>query len=123
MSITVREVECSIELFFVLFEGNHDILTEANDIKPICPLTKCDDMIERNRRNRSKGEDETNMIKHQLLDKIHSQYIHSFDTGYKMMRKDREHIVNDDKTEEFTQLKSKCTLDTDAMERECIECE
>eukprot|EP01083_Nonionella_stella_P119977 359050_1 len=84
------------------FEDIHVILTQTDHGKPLCTLSKCV-MIKRNRRNRSKedhdlyfGQDERNTNKQQLLDKIHSYYIHSFDTGYKLTRDDRERIMHDD---------------------------
>eukprot|EP01084_Bolivina_argentea_P277853 474514_1 len=78
----------------------HRFILGANN-DSICSLTDCI-MMQRNHRDRLKSvltqlyidTEQHNIIRQQLLDRIHSYYFHTFDIGYKLTRNDRQNILS-----------------------------
>eukprot|EP01084_Bolivina_argentea_P251926 422722_1 len=85
------------------FEDIYDILVAQTNNGSACALSECL-MMKRNHRNRSNHDnlklnhlyfdnDNKAITEQQLLDRIHSHYLHSFDTGYKIRRMDKKNIL------------------------------
>eukprot|EP01084_Bolivina_argentea_P236894 398264_1 len=87
------------------FEDIYDKLIKETNDNHKCELSKCW-MIRRHHRDRSvctKREnklhklyftnDPNSILRQQLFDRIHCYYFHSFDTGYKIKKSDRERIM------------------------------
>eukprot|EP01084_Bolivina_argentea_P172994 299638_1 len=87
------------------FEDIYNVLNGSNNA---CDISECL-ILRRNHRYRSISssyiisqlyfkEDDHGIIRQQLIDRIHSYYFHSFDTGYKLTRQERECISESDST-------------------------
>eukprot|EP01084_Bolivina_argentea_P248308 415321_1 len=84
------------------FEDIFEILIKQSNHSKICDLSQCF-MNQRNHRDRSidcKTVDELyfgdGIILQQILDRVHSHYFHSFDTGYKIKKQDRKNMYNEE---------------------------
>eukprot|EP01084_Bolivina_argentea_P102907 184352_1 len=89
-----------------IFENIHNILLhEINNGLP-CVLSNCI-MMRRHYRDRSVSnrklfkelycsDDSNDIVTQQLLDRVHCHYFHTFDIGYRLKQKEKEHITNDD---------------------------
>ena len=85
------------------FEDIYNVLlSNVYDDQP-CDLSLCL-CLRRNRRNRAdekenidlyRCDDVGDIISYQIIDRIHCHYFHSFDTGYKLFRKDIENIKSE----------------------------
>eukprot|EP01084_Bolivina_argentea_P119069 211169_1 len=93
------------------FEEIYNIVIKKCTNNNICNMLNCI-MIARNNRNRLNydpknlyGDDDKDIIIQQLIDRIHSYYIHSFDTGYKLQKVEQQKIC-------------KCAMKTDDDEKD-----
>eukprot|EP01084_Bolivina_argentea_P102905 184347_1 len=88
------------------FEDVYNLLKKTCNNKNVCTLSKCI-MFKRNYRDRACGQSKRKQLNamyfvtneltietQQILDKIHCFYIHSFDIGYKLTRKEKQYILN-----------------------------
>eukprot|EP01084_Bolivina_argentea_P137263 241747_1 len=82
------------------FENIYDLLIQQTNANTICQLDKCL-LINRNERDRTtetkqlyfvNENEHPDIIRQQLIDRIHSYYFHSFDCGFKLTRKEKENI-------------------------------
>eukprot|EP01084_Bolivina_argentea_P313345 542625_1 len=89
------------------FEEMYNIFSKIIYNNESCSLSKCL-LMKRNQRNRSKMAkneyllnmlylNDEDVVSQQLLDRIHCYFFHSFDTGYKLTEKQRNHIINQDR--------------------------
>eukprot|EP01084_Bolivina_argentea_P234292 394439_1 len=90
------------------FEDIYNILIKQSHHMKVCDISKCS-IRQRNYRNRTMytkneellnnlyfndGESGINVIKLQLMDRIHCYYFHTFDIGYKLPRKQINRIMS-----------------------------
>eukprot|EP01084_Bolivina_argentea_P283471 485501_1 len=102
----------------LLNDYNHLLITHSNHFEDIYNLCKeqandewlcnlCDCLCwKRNDRNRShieeqkyeisNGKDIGDVTQQQIIDRIHCYYLHGFDTGYRISRKNKADILNDE---------------------------
>eukprot|EP01083_Nonionella_stella_P155018 500192_1 len=105
-------------------EIHHILINQSNDDKP-CQLTTCLS-ITRNQRNRSienaqlysNYKDQKDIIFQQSLDRVHCYYLHSFDCGYKITKRERTNMSSslDTKENDDDEMKDNTSFDTNVQQ-------